>query len=82
MLYHLEVEIGKLVLEIIFIGKLIKPLQNKHEEKVCIFHNLKSSDQNYTPFWEVCLSQPQVRDSILKSVGKIYSTLLRSNQVI
>lgn len=37
-------------------------------ENVWIFYDLKFSDQSHTPFWEVCLSQPHLKDSILNLV--------------
>lgn len=51
-------------------GEVIKPLQTKHTKKVWIFHDLKFPDQSHTSFWEVCLSQPHLKDSILNLVVK------------
>lgn len=50
--------------------EVIKPLQTKHTENVWIFHDSKLSDQSHTPFWEVCLSQPHLKDSTLNLVVK------------
>lgn len=51
-------------------GEVIKPLQTKHTENVWIFHDLQFSDQSHTPFWEVRVSQPHLKDSILNLVVK------------